>query len=41
MIARHALAVLSARAPTRAIPEVVNTLDRAAPTLAAAADDAK
>jgi len=41
MIARHTLSLLSTRAPTRAIPEVVNTQDGAVPTLAAAEADAQ
>jgi len=41
MIARHTLAVLSARGPIRALPEVVSAQDGAASTLAPVAADAQ
>jgi acetate kinase len=39
MIARHTLAVLSARSPARAMPDAVSTQDGAAPALAPVAPD--
>jgi acetate kinase len=41
MIARHTLALLSARAPIRTLSEVVSTQDRAAPILSPVSADAK